>query len=218
MIDKYNVNQFKFDGTGNADRVFPAAPSTATSTPPSISLSASAAEALHLHQPHHRHYSLALLASMPTPSGAAAKTMTSPASALPASVITYRDAQTTKHRSQRPHLPLNSLMLHASSTPSLPRTSPPIRTMISPTKSLLLRQRHQLQEMYITPRCSPPRTGTRSRSRRWSRMHGETLRDTHWIGGDPDKLQVYGWAAWSTREGILTLRNPSKKPRPSRST
>ncbi len=35
------------------------------------------------------------------------------------------------------------------------------------------------------------------------------LVDTHWIGGDPRWLEVYGWASWSNGKGILTLRNPS---------
>ncbi len=33
--------------------------------------------------------------------------------------------------------------------------------------------------------------------------------DTHWVGGAPIKGQVYGWASWSPKKGILTLRNPS---------
>jgi hypothetical protein len=33
--------------------------------------------------------------------------------------------------------------------------------------------------------------------------------DTHWVGGDPKKLEVYGWASWSPGRGIVTLRNPS---------
>ena len=39
-----------------------------------------------------------------------------------------------------------------------------------------------------------------------------TLLDTHWIGGDPLQLQVYGWASWSPAKGLPTLRNPSDKP------
>ena len=35
------------------------------------------------------------------------------------------------------------------------------------------------------------------------------LKDTHWIGGDPGKLEVYGWASWAPAKGIVTLRNPS---------
>jgi hypothetical protein len=29
------------------------------------------------------------------------------------------------------------------------------------------------------------------------------------VGGDPDWLEVYGWAAWTPKKGILVLRNPS---------
>jgi len=36
--------------------------------------------------------------------------------------------------------------------------------------------------------------------------------DTHWVGGDPTKLEVYGWASWNPRKATLTLRNPSDKP------
>ncbi|HVH81426.1 MAG TPA: enterotoxin, partial [Stellaceae bacterium] len=28
-------------------------------------------------------------------------------------------------------------------------------------------------------------------------------------GGDPARLEVYGWASWSPAKAILTLRNPS---------
>ena len=37
------------------------------------------------------------------------------------------------------------------------------------------------------------------------------LKDTHWVGGDPRWLQVYGWASWTPEKAILTLRNPSDK-------
>lgn len=42
----------------------------------------------------------------------------------------------------------------------------------------------------------------------WSRANVHTLVDTHWVGGDPAKDEVYGWASWTPRKGILTLRNP----------
>jgi hypothetical protein len=38
------------------------------------------------------------------------------------------------------------------------------------------------------------------------------LVDTHWVGGDPGKGEVYGWASWSPRKAILVLRNPDDKP------
>jgi hypothetical protein len=46
---------------------------------------------------------------------------------------------------------------------------------------------------------------------RWSRSNLDVLADTHWIGGDPAKGEVYGWASWSKRKGILTLRNPDDR-------
>jgi hypothetical protein len=46
----------------------------------------------------------------------------------------------------------------------------------------------------------------------WSKNNSDVLIDTHWIGGDPAKGQIYGWASWSKRKGILSLRNPHEKP------
>lgn len=47
---------------------------------------------------------------------------------------------------------------------------------------------------------------------KWSRDNASVLVDTHWIGGDPTALQVYGWASWSKDKAIIGLRNPSDKP------
>jgi hypothetical protein len=67
----------------------------------------------------------------------------------------------------------------------------------------------QLQEMYISHALlSKNNWDVLAEAANWSRRNAGTLRDTHWIGGDPGKLEVYGWAAWSMTKGILTLRNP----------
>ena len=42
--------------------------------------------------------------------------------------------------------------------------------------------------------------------------NADVLVDTHWVGGDPGKGDVYGWASWSQRKAILALRNPSAQP------
>jgi hypothetical protein len=47
---------------------------------------------------------------------------------------------------------------------------------------------------------------------KWSRSNADVLVDTHWIGGDPAKGEIYGWASWSRKKGILALRNPLDKP------
>jgi hypothetical protein len=68
----------------------------------------------------------------------------------------------------------------------------------------------QLQEMYISHALlSNNNWDDLAEAAIWSRRNAEVLRDTHWVGGDPEKLEVYGWAAWSPAKGILTLRNPS---------
>jgi hypothetical protein len=70
----------------------------------------------------------------------------------------------------------------------------------------------QLQELYISHALLSKRNwDTLAEAANWSRHNTEVLRDTHWVGGDPDKLEVYGWAAWSPAKAILTLRNPSDK-------
>jgi hypothetical protein len=46
---------------------------------------------------------------------------------------------------------------------------------------------------------------------KWSRDNADVLVDTHWVGGDPAKGEVYGWASWSRQKGILSLRNPHDK-------
>jgi hypothetical protein len=67
----------------------------------------------------------------------------------------------------------------------------------------------QLQEMYITPSLlSSGNWDTIAECAKWSRANADTLVDTHWVGGDPQRLEPYGWASWSPRKGILTLRNP----------
>jgi N-acetyl-beta-hexosaminidase len=70
----------------------------------------------------------------------------------------------------------------------------------------------QLQEMYITPSLMTQQNwDDLAEAAKWSRANAATLVDTHWIGGRPASNEVYGWAAWSSKKGILTLRNPSER-------
>ena len=68
----------------------------------------------------------------------------------------------------------------------------------------------QLQEMYITPSLlTDANWDDLAEAAKWSRANAEVLKDTHWVGGDPAWLEVYGWASWTPAKGILVLRNPS---------
>jgi hypothetical protein len=71
----------------------------------------------------------------------------------------------------------------------------------------------QLQELYITPSLlNQQNWDDLAEAANWSRRNADVLVDTHWIGGNPGKNEVYGWASWTPRKGILVLRNPSDKP------
>jgi len=63
--------------------------------------------------------------------------------------------------------------------------------------------------MYVTPTLSNAQWALLAEAAKWSRQNAPTLVDTHWLGGDPRQLDVYGWASWSSAKGIVTLRNPS---------
>jgi hypothetical protein len=125
--------------------------------------------------------------------------------------MTYRDEQTYKNVVQRgPLYPLNSLMLHGIIYAT---NAEHLATMSDGDFASQVRaffgNGTQLQEMYITPSLLDPQNwDDLAEAAKWSRANAGTLVDTHWIGGDPGKGEVYGWASWSPRKGILVLRNP----------
>lgn len=128
--------------------------------------------------------------------------------------ITYRDADTYAHVVERGALfPINSLMLHGIIYARHAK-----KLDIDPHRDLGAEIRSyfgtgtQLQEMYVTPVLTAAEWDTLAECAKWSRRNADTLVDTHWIGGDPAKLEPYGWASWSTQKGIITLRNPSDRP------
>jgi hypothetical protein len=70
-----------------------------------------------------------------------------------------------------------------------------------------------LQELYITPSMMTPEAWDRvAEAAKWGHANADVLRDAHWVGGDPLKLEAYGYAAWSPRKGTLMLRNPDDRP------
>ncbi len=125
--------------------------------------------------------------------------------------ITYRDAATWANVVQRgPLYPLNSLMLHgiiyAAHTGRLHSMSD--RGFADQVWSYF-GTGTQLQELYITPSLLDKNNwDVLAKAARWSRRNSAVLVDTHWIGGDPARGQIYGWAAWAGRNAIITLRNP----------
>ncbi|HEX7908790.1 MAG TPA: enterotoxin [Paraburkholderia sp.] len=128
--------------------------------------------------------------------------------------ITYRDAQTYHNVVVRsPLFPLNSLMLHGI---IYAQYNDRLNTAQGHDFAHEVRSYFgsgaQLQELYITPSLlTDDDWDVLAASARWARANADVLRDTHWIGGAPDGLDVYGWAGWSPVKSIITLRNPDSR-------
>ncbi len=113
-----------------------------------------------------------------------------------------------------PLFPLNALMLHgiiyAQHAPGL--DSDPGNDFAQEVHSYF-GSGTGLQELYITPALLTPQNwDTLAAAAKWSRDNADVLKDTHWIGGDPGRLQVYGWGAWAPHKAFVTLRNPDSRP------
>ncbi|MBP8130355.1 MAG: enterotoxin [Candidatus Hydrogenedentes bacterium] len=130
--------------------------------------------------------------------------------------INYRDTHTYRNVvRQGPLYPLNSLMtqgiVHARYGPSALMGEDP-RDFADEVWSFF-GSGTSLQDLYIAPQLmTDAMWNTLAAGARWSRANGDVLLDTHWVGGDPGEHQVYGWASWTPRKGILVLRNPDDQP------
>ena len=214
MIEKYGVNQFKFDGTGNADEVIKGS-----------EFDSDFDAAIHLIG-ELRAKKPDLYVNLTT------GTYPSPFWLLYADSIwrggddhsfagvgsnrqrwiTYRDSDIYRHVVEDgPLFPINSLMLHGMIFARYAERlgSDPTNDFPDEVHSYF-GTGTQLQEMYITPSLlSTENWDVLAETAKWSRANAGTLKDSHWIGGDPARLEIYGWAAWSPEKAIVTLRNPS---------
>ena len=216
MVTKYGVNQFKFDGTGNADQVVKGS-----------AFSSDFDAAIHiiddLRKVKPDLYINLTTGTYPSPFWllyadsiwrGGDDTEFAGVGSSRERWITYRDADTYDEIVKAGRLfPLNSLMLHgivyAQKAPDL--STDPNGDFRNEVRSYF-GSGTQLQELYITPSLlTNADWDVLAETAQWSRRNASTLLDTHWIGGDPRWLSVYGWAAWSPQKGILTLRNPSDK-------
>jgi hypothetical protein len=132
--------------------------------------------------------------------------------------LTYRDQETYRNIVLRgPLFPLNALMTQGVAYSRLGSAGEPtfnsagfkddVRAFFGSGTSL--------QELYIQPgKLTAEDWTVLAEAAKWSRANADVLVDTHWIGGDPGKLEVYGFASWSPRKGIVMLRNPSDRSQP----
>ncbi|MEO7102524.1 MAG: enterotoxin [Gemmatimonadaceae bacterium] len=214
MIRRYGVNQFKFDGTGETTNTFPGSPFDSDFDAAIHLIGELRTEKPDLYvnlttgtypSPFWLRYADSIWRGGEDHSFAGIGTSRQ-------RWITYRDADTYENVVRAGALfPINSLMLHG-----MIYAKQAHNLMTDPGNDFTSEVRDyfgtgtQLQEMYITASLlTPANWDTIAECAKWSRSNADTLVDTHWVGGDPQRLQPYGWASWSSRKGILTLRNPS---------
>ncbi|MEO8945465.1 MAG: enterotoxin [Gemmatimonadaceae bacterium] len=213
MMRRYGVNQFKFDGTGNSSTSFPGSPFDSD-----FDAAIHLIGELRLEKPDL--YVNLTTGTYPSPfwlryadsiwRGGDDHDFAGVGTSRQ-KWITYRDSDTYEHVVRAGALyPINSLMLHG-----MIYAKQAHNLMTDPGNDFTSEVRDyfgtgtQLQEMYITASLlSPANWDAIAECAKWSRANADTLVDTHWIGGDPQRLEPYGWASWSPTKGILTLRNP----------
>lgn len=126
--------------------------------------------------------------------------------------VTYRDKETYHNVVRRaPLYPLNSLMTQGImiANHGLPNAT---EGLIEDIRDFFASGTN-CQELYITPSMlGPKHWDALAEAAKWSADNSDVLVDTHWVGGDPAEGQIYGWASWAERKGILSLRNPSDEP------
>ena len=138
--------------------------------------------------------------------------------------MTYRDGETYHRVCRRaPLYPLNALMLHGIFVnhapfaghpydPENPTPTYDAQEIISEVRSFFA-SGTALQEFYINPSLMTSELwDALAEAATWARENADVLVDTHWVGGDPAAGEVYGWASWSARKGVLAFRNPAAKP------
>jgi hypothetical protein len=214
MIEKYGVNQFKFDGTGNVDSVFPGSrfDSDFSAMIHLIGELRAAKPDLFVNLTTGTWPSPFWVMHADSIWRGGEDDSTAGVGSYRERWITYRDAETYERVVQLgPLYPLNSLMLHgmiyARDHKDLDKD--PGNDFRNEVRSYF-GTGTQLQEMYITPSLLTTQNwDDLAEAAKWSRENADVLKDTHWVGGDPAWLEVYGWASWTPRKGILVLRNPS---------
>ncbi|MFO1500256.1 MAG: enterotoxin [Verrucomicrobiota bacterium] len=131
--------------------------------------------------------------------------------------ITYRDLETYRNVVQAaPLYPLNSLMNQGFAQARYGMASELGDDPEAIRRELrsLFASGTCLQELYVTPRRLSSRNwDDLAECARWAKANADVLVDTHWIGGNPGEGQIYGWASWSPRKGIIALRNPASEAR-----
>jgi hypothetical protein len=215
MLDNYKVNYFKFDGFGGSEPEYL----------PDMEAGASLIKTLRQHNPDV--FINITVGSWPSPfwlkyadctwrgSGdlyiAGKGTRTN-------KFMTYRDG--TLHNNiinKAPYYPLNSIMTVGIAYANHGLPAQYVNDSIADFKDMVwsfFGAGSALQELYIShDRMKTEFWPVLAEAAKWVKSNEDVLYDTHWIGGSPINMELYGFASWTPRKGIITLRNPDDKPK-----
>ena len=132
--------------------------------------------------------------------------------------LNYRDGETYVHTVSRGSIfPLNSLMIIGIAYANRGEG----KRLIDDSDEEFAMQAWssfatgtQLQEFYISAdRMNDAKWKSLADAAKWGRGNQHILIDSHWIGGNPYKEELYGWASLSPdgKKAILCVRNPAGK-------
>ncbi|MCP4367544.1 MAG: hypothetical protein GY797_05420 [Deltaproteobacteria bacterium] len=211
MLNNYKVNYFKYDGFGGSNPAYL----------PDMEAGSRLIENLRQHNPDV--YVNITVGSWPSPfwlkyadctwrgsgdlhmAGVGSRTQ---------KFITYRDGTLYNNIVKKaPYYPLNSIMTVGVAYANLGHPMKCINDSINDFSDMVwsfFGAGSSLQELYIShDRMEPEFWPILAKAAKWAKENEQVLKDTHWIGGSPINLGVYGFASWSPQKGIITLRNPS---------
>lgn len=130
--------------------------------------------------------------------------------------MTYRDGTLHNNiKNRAPFYPLNSIMVAGIAYANLGHPAKFITEDKEDFKDMV----HSffgagscLQELYIShDKMKADFWPILAEAAKWSGENEDVFVDTHWIGGSPINLEVYGFASWKPGKGIIMLRNPTDR-------
>ena len=210
MLNNYNVNYFKFDGFGGSNPKYL----------PDMEAGAKLIKELRKYNPEV--FINITVGSWPSPFWLQYADCTWRGSgdlhqagqgSLTQKFITYSDGTLYNNIVKRaPYYPLNSIMTVGIAYANLGHPKNFINDDIEDFNDMVwsfFGAGSSLQELYIShDRMKPDFWPILAEAAKWAKENENVLIDTHWIGGSPINLEVYGFASWVPGKGIITLRNP----------
>ena len=131
---------------------------------------------------------------------------------------TFRDehfARLWRDPLNRPLIPISTLMTHGIIFSDRKSRGDPKETLGDWSNYVVTYYGRgvMLKELYITPsKMTPERWKVLGMATRWAVENAPRLVNTIAVAGNPERGELHGYVSWTDGFGILTLRNPDRRP------